>query len=97
MIEVGRGFGSRHPGISSQLSLPVVPPEGSPLASWPRESVLLWRARQRLAAADPRAALQVATELGAAGVSPDSLESVLRRAMTAGAATSASGEGKALK
>jgi hypothetical protein len=96
MIEVGRDFGSRHPGIASRLSLPVVPPDGSPIASWPREAVLLWRARQRLASADPGAALAVATELGASGVSPDSLESVLRRVLTAVAGERA-GDEKSLK
>jgi spermidine synthase len=96
MIEVGRDFGSRHPGIASRLGLPVVPPEGNPLATWPREPVLLWRARQRLASADPQAALLVATELGAAGVSPDSLESVLRRALATGGGAAGRDE-KALK
>ena len=87
MIEIGRGHASRHPGITSRLGLPIVPPAGNPLATWPRESVLLWRARQRLTSADPQAALAVVTELGAAGVSPDSLESALRRSLAGGGGT----------
>jgi spermidine synthase len=97
MIEIGRGHASRHPGITSRLGLPIVPPAGNPLATWPRESVLLWRARQRLTSADPQAALAVVTELGAAGVSPDSLESALRRALAGGAAGTGPGEPPALR
>jgi spermidine synthase len=97
MIEIGRGHGSRHPGITSRLGLPVVPAAGNPIEAWPRESVLLWRARQRLTSADPQAALAVIAELGAAGVSPDSLEGALRRALAGGAGTRPGAEVPALR
>ncbi|HXS83390.1 MAG TPA: fused MFS/spermidine synthase [Methylomirabilota bacterium] len=67
MIEVGRTYGSHHPGIIRQLTLPVEPPPGNPLSDWPHETVLAWRARQRLANADREEAGVVLAELRDAG------------------------------
>lgn len=67
LIEVGRGLGSQHPLVLGELSRVVVPPAGGPLAGWPRELQLEWRARERLAGADDAAALAVYEELRAAG------------------------------
>src|SRR6185503_5408893 len=67
MIEVGRTYGSHHPGITRQLTLPVEPPPGSPLSGWPRETMLAWRARQRLASANREDAGIVLAELRDAG------------------------------
>ncbi len=69
MIEVGRRYASRHPGITSQFALSVVPQAGNPLADWPPEVVAEMRARQRLATADPTAADAVLAEVRAAGLS----------------------------
>ena len=68
MIEVGRAYGSHHPGVASQLALPVVPPAGNPLVGWPREDVLAWRARRKLASANREEAAGVAAELRDAGL-----------------------------
>ena len=67
MIEVGRTYGSHHPGITRQLALPVDPPPGNPIAGWPREAVLGWRARQRLASGGQAGAALVLAELRDAG------------------------------
>ena len=67
MIEVGRTYGSHHPGITRLLTLPVVPPPGGPLDGWPREQVLEWRARQRLLSADRESAASALAELRDAG------------------------------
>ena len=67
MIEVGRTYGSHHPGITRQLALPVEPPPGNPIAGWPREAVLGWRARQRLASGGQAGAALVLAELRDAG------------------------------
>ena len=68
MIEVGRTYGSHHPGITRLLTLPVVPPVAGPLAGWPREVVLEWRARQRLSSPDRENAAAALTELRDAGL-----------------------------
>jgi spermidine synthase len=70
MIEVGREYGSHHPGVGNLLALPVVPPAGNPLSGWPRDRVLAWRARQRLAGADPGETEAVLAELRDAGFAP---------------------------
>jgi spermidine synthase len=67
MIEVGGVYGSHHPGIAKLFAHPVVPPPGSPLADWPREAVLEWRARRRLANASDDVAGPVLAELRDAG------------------------------
>ncbi len=67
MIEVGRTYGSHHPGITNRLAPSLVPPPGNPLADWPLADVLEWRARRRLASADDATAEQVLAELRAAG------------------------------
>jgi spermidine synthase len=67
LIEVGRGLGSEYPPVLGELSRAVVPPAGGPLAGWPRELELEWRARERLAGADDAAALAVYEELRDAG------------------------------
>src|SRR5580765_6925189 len=68
MIEVGRTYGSHHPGITRLLTLPVVPPVAGPLAGWPREVVLEWRARQRLSSPDRENAAAALAELRDAGL-----------------------------
>jgi len=68
MIEVGRSYGSHHPGITRLLTLPVVPPVEGPLAGWPREVVLEWRARQRLSSPDRENAAAALAELRDAGL-----------------------------
>jgi hypothetical protein len=70
MIEVGREYGSHHPGVGNLLALPVVPPPGNPLSGWPRDRVLAWRARQRLAGADAGETEAVLAELRDAGFAP---------------------------
>ena len=70
MIEVGRAYGSHHPGVTNRFALTVVPPLGGPLAGWPREAVLEWRARRLLASADAHEAQAVMTELRLAGALP---------------------------
>ena len=50
---------------------------------WPRESVLGWRARRRLASADPAGADRVAAELRDAGFAPLSAELAAERAQAA--------------
>ncbi len=70
MIEVGRAYGSHHPGVVNRLALPVVPPPGNPLGGWPRDLVLAWRARQRLASADPVGREAALVELRDAGFAP---------------------------
>jgi hypothetical protein len=67
MIEVGRTYGSHHPGITRELTLPVEPPPGNPLAGWPRDAVLEWRARQRLSSPDREGAAAALAELRDAG------------------------------
>jgi Flp pilus assembly protein TadD len=83
MIEVGRTFGSHHPGITRQLTLPVEPPPGGPLATWPREAVLEWRARQRLAGADREGAAAALGELRDAGFAPLATRLAAEQAMGA--------------
>lgn len=68
MIEVGRGFDSHHPGVTSLFALPVVPSPGHPLDGWPLDQVAEWRARQRVAKADAAGFELVMTELRAAGL-----------------------------
>jgi hypothetical protein len=46
----------------------VEPPPGGPLAGWPREAVLEWRARQRLASSDREGAAAALAELRDAGL-----------------------------
>lgn len=67
LIEVGRGLASHHPQVLEELARALVPPAGGPLARWPREQVLEWRARERLAGADAAAASRVFAELRSAG------------------------------
>ena len=67
LIEVGRGLASHHPRVLDELARPVVMPAGGPLDGWPREVVLEWRARERLAGADAAAAGSALAELRAAG------------------------------
>jgi len=67
MVEVGRRHGSHHPGVTGQLVLSVVPPAGHPLAGWPIERVLEWRARQLIAGAGDEVARAVLGELRSAG------------------------------
>ncbi len=68
MIEVGRGYGSHHPGVTSLFSLPVVPAAGNPLGGWPLAAVAEWRARERLSSHDAVAASSALDELRAAGL-----------------------------
>ena len=70
MIEVGRAYESHHPGVTSGIAITVDPPAGNPLADWPRETVLEWRARRLLASADARETESVLTELHLAGLAP---------------------------
>ena len=67
MIEVGRGYGSQHPGVAAGFGLTAIPPANGPLASWPAESVIEWRARQLLASARGGNAAAVYAELRDAG------------------------------
>jgi len=81
MIEVGRAFSSHHPGVTSQFTLPVLPPAGGPLSDWPREAVGEWRARQRLAGADPVETDVVLAELRQAGLSTLAVRLAAERAL----------------
>ena len=85
MIEVGRTYGSHHPGIVSMMTLPVVPPEGHPMADWPSDAVLEWRARRRLAAADREGAEAALVELREAGAGAIAARLTAERAMPGGA------------
>ncbi len=67
LIEVGRGLASHHPEVLAELSRSVAPPPGGPLAGWPLETLIEWRARGRLAGADDAEAARVYDELRAAG------------------------------
>jgi spermidine synthase len=67
MIEVGGTYGSHHPELARMFPLTVVPPPGGPLADWPRDIALEWRARRRLANLDAVAATSVLAELRAVG------------------------------
>ena len=69
MIEVGGRYGSHHPGIANRVRLTVIPPPGGPLADWPPELVLEWRARRLLVSADDSTARAVLAELRGAGLS----------------------------
>lgn len=67
MIEVGRGYNSQHPGVTAGFGLTALPPADGPLAGWPAEPVIEWRARQLLASVHRENAAAVYTELRAAG------------------------------
>lgn len=67
MIEVGRRYGSHHPGVVSRLGLSLVPPPAAPLQGWPLEVAVEWRARQRMESRDPEAAALVSEELRQGG------------------------------
>ena len=82
MVEVGRAYGSHHPDVTGGLALTVAPPDGHPFAAWPREAVLEWRARRRLAAADGGGSEAVYAELHASGA-----EGVIARLRAEGAAS----------
>jgi len=67
MIEVGGVYGSHHPGTASLFTSALVPLPGNPLADWPREAVVEWRARRRLVNVGDDVAGQVLAELRSAG------------------------------
>src|SRR5262245_4161581 len=86
MIEVGRLHAGRHPGVTAQFTLPVLPEAGSPIAEWPREAVAEWRARQRLAWVEGPPADFVFTELRDAGLAPLAAKLAAERAESVRAA-----------
>lgn len=67
LVEVGRTYGSHHPDLARLFQLPIEPPVGTPLRGWSRESMLEWRARQRLATLQGGDPEPVYAELRAAG------------------------------
>jgi tetratricopeptide (TPR) repeat protein len=98
MIEVGGLYGSHHPGIAKLFAHPVVPPPGNPLADWPREAVLEWRARRRLADASDDVAGTVLAELRDAGLAALAAKLADERARVRSAASASDplGEARAL-